>query len=101
MNRFSGRLSALYVHRALITAIHMACDQQESNIRNTMMPKDDDVHNCKNEEDTTTRPSNLTYLISQSPHLPLGWAAPDEKGVQQSEADLVRDYSTTSALNER
>ena len=77
----------------------MACDQQEAAVRNFISSKNDVEHKDMNSEDMTNRPN--TYLISQSPHLPLGWSAPDLKGVLRSEVDLLRDSSTTSALNER
>ena len=77
----------------------MACDQQESAVRHSISSKNDDESKDINCEDAISRPS--TYLISQSPHLPLGWSAPDLKEVLRSEVDLLRDSSTTSALNER
>lgn len=94
-------MNALQVHSSLLAAIQLACDQQSvTEVKEAPLDQGSKVEGDEDETGRISTARNMSFILSQSPHLPLGWTA-DSNEVHMSDVDIMRKNATISALNNK
>jgi len=94
-------------YRPLLKAIQLACDHRASPEQDTDMVKVNE-RDGKDSADSKSffRGSELpnqSFIFSQNPHLPLGWASrnSDSDDHQLTEIESMRQDATIASLNDK